>query len=268
MQHWPKRGSLLFIGKADDQNNDPLSFSKQLLCQKDPDKLSLIEAGTHPDFLIIEPEGKSSSIKIDQIRELCEWSTAKPSIATQKIAIIKDAHAMNIQSANAFLKTLEEPNQFCLFILISDQAHRIIPTIRSRCFIVRHRTKDLFYGIKELEAHAEGNSIKQQVTEDLEALQSAQIEPVTLAQTWLKKEPERLLYWMVVRLCAMTYSKALLDAYPNYLFRDKAWWDLITKAWQVRRAIEDKMPYNLAMMIETLLIEFVQVSRQEIVNYG
>lgn len=263
MQH----GSILYVGKdldkqdknagkSDTGTSFATDLAKSLLCQNHPESLPLIEAGTHPDLFILAPEESATVIKIDQVRELCDWANAKPTIANQKIAFIQDAHTLNIQAANALLKTLEEPHPHCLFVLTTDQLHRIIPTIRSRCIIKRHRTKDLSYGLNDLSDSAD-NPLKQQVALDLKKLQNNQAEPVTLAQTWLKKEPYQLLYWMLVVLCEETQGNARIGR----IQRNKKWWDLISRTLQVKQALDDKLPFNVDLMIENLLIEFACVSR-------
>lgn len=89
-----------------------------------------IENKPHPDFIFIKPEGKE--IKISQIRE-CIWKLSlKPSVASYKIAIIDQAHCMNSESQNCFLKTLEEPKGKTILILITEYPEALFPTILSR----------------------------------------------------------------------------------------------------------------------------------------
>jgi len=93
-----------------------------------------ILADTHPDILTIKPSG--SLIKIAQIRELSQKLLVKPYEAAMRVVIIHDAHTMNPESGNALLKVLEEPPEKTMFILITDQASDVLPTILSRCQIV------------------------------------------------------------------------------------------------------------------------------------
>ena len=94
-----------------------------------------IASDTHPDVRIVEPEG--TQIKIEQIRTVQEALGFKPLAGNRKITIIDDADLMNPQSANCFLKTLEEPPDNSLLILISSQRHRLLSTIISRCQQIR-----------------------------------------------------------------------------------------------------------------------------------
>jgi DNA polymerase-3 subunit delta' len=90
-----------------------------------------IGSGSHPDVLIISPEDRQ--IKIDEIRSIDDALSFRPFEGSKKVVIIDDADTMNIAAANAFLKTLEEPPQDSVIILISSQPDRLPATIRSRC---------------------------------------------------------------------------------------------------------------------------------------
>jgi len=90
-----------------------------------------IKAGSHPDLLLISPEDRQ--IKIDEIRLIDEALSFRPFEGRKKIVIIDDADTMNIAAANAFLKTLEEPPEDSVIILISSRSDRLPATIRSRC---------------------------------------------------------------------------------------------------------------------------------------
>lgn len=92
----------------------------------------LTSAGTHPDIRRCAPE-KSRMIRIDQIRALSAFAVASPQVATRKIALIDRADQLNINSANALLKTLEEPVSDLVLILLQESGRPILPTIRSRC---------------------------------------------------------------------------------------------------------------------------------------
>ena len=90
-----------------------------------------ITGNTHPDTLIIEPEG--STIKINQIRQLQEQLAYTVYEGNKKVVIIDKAERMTIQAANCLLKTLEEPPPHTILILITSIPYRVPSTIRSRC---------------------------------------------------------------------------------------------------------------------------------------
>jgi DNA polymerase III subunit delta' len=96
-------------------------------------------AGSHPDLMRIgleenEKTGKlRSEIVIEQIRSLSAKLALTPQFGGAQVAVIDPAEAMNVASANALLKTLEEPHPGCLLLLVADQPFRLPATIRSRC---------------------------------------------------------------------------------------------------------------------------------------
>jgi len=96
-----------------------------------------INAGTHPDVLLIAPQGQT--IKIEQIRRIQHTLSFKPAFARRRMVIIDNAEAMTPDAANAFLKTLEEPPLNTTLILIAQDKTQLLSTIVSRCQIVRFR---------------------------------------------------------------------------------------------------------------------------------
>ncbi|MBM3248440.1 MAG: DNA polymerase III subunit delta' [Candidatus Omnitrophica bacterium] len=90
-----------------------------------------INKNIHPDVHVVEKDG--SDIKIDNIRQLERDIHLKPFEARKKVFIVKDAHFMNAEAANALLKTLEEPPKDSIIILTTSYPHRIFSTIASRC---------------------------------------------------------------------------------------------------------------------------------------
>lgn len=94
-----------------------------------------VESNTHPDVRVIDPEG--SQIKIDQIRAIQESLIYRPLMGNRKVILIDHADLMNLQAANAFLKTLEEPPDQSLILLITSRPDRLPGTILSRCLPVR-----------------------------------------------------------------------------------------------------------------------------------
>lgn len=85
----------------------------------------------HPDLISIAPE--KNSIKIEVIRQLISRVNLKPFQASHVVVIIEDADTMTTAAANALLKTLEEPPDFVLFILMTATPEELPTTIRSRC---------------------------------------------------------------------------------------------------------------------------------------
>ena len=121
-------------------------LGKALLCEAGGDELRacdrchscvMVEAGTHPDFFAVSrPEG-SNELPIELMRELCRGFTFKSALGRGKVAVLDDADDLNEASANCFLKTLEEPPPRSVFILVGTGSERQLPTIVSRCQVVR-----------------------------------------------------------------------------------------------------------------------------------
>ena len=133
-------------------------LAQALLCERMPDEefdacgecnnCKRCVGRTHPDILEVGlPEGKSAiPIAVfagEKERRgragLCYEISLRPMSGTRRIAIINDAESMNVESTNALLKTLEEPPEGCVIILISTNVTGVLPTIRSRCQLVRFR---------------------------------------------------------------------------------------------------------------------------------
>ena len=90
---------------------------------------------SHPDIYSICSE--KNLITLDMIRKLKLWLKTKPLQELGKIIIIHDVDLMNINAANAFLKILEEPNRNTFIIMDTSDFYSLIPTLRSRCLILR-----------------------------------------------------------------------------------------------------------------------------------
>ncbi|MGM0471060.1 MAG: DNA polymerase III subunit delta' [Bacillota bacterium] len=95
-------------------------------------------SGNHPDIVHLQPEG--SLIKIDQIRSLQQDISYKPYESEWKIYIIPSAEDMSLQAANSLLRTLEEPPHYGVLILLSTKEELLLPTITSRCQIIKFKS--------------------------------------------------------------------------------------------------------------------------------
>ncbi len=140
----------------------------------------------HPDFILITPPEKQSEeepnslqgnsaptsaslhrqIQINQIRDLNWRLSLKPIKAKILVAIIDQAHLMTEEAQNCFLKTLEEPKTNSLLILITEHPNYLLPTIASRCEVIK------FYPVKKKEIEdflKEKGLAKEEITEITEA---------------------------------------------------------------------------------------------------
>ena len=93
----------------------------------------------HPDLAVVQGEGKSGTIKVDQIRELQRGLSLAPYEAHYRVAILKRFEQSQPSAANALLKTLEEPPPQVLLAVTAESAESLLPTIVSRCEVLRLR---------------------------------------------------------------------------------------------------------------------------------
>ena len=89
------------------------------------------DTDNHPDFLVVEPEG--NTIKVEQIRQMISKIIEKPIISDKKVYIVNDSDKMTEEAQNTLLKTLEEPPENIIIILIAEKEEKILSTIKSRC---------------------------------------------------------------------------------------------------------------------------------------
>jgi replication-associated recombination protein RarA len=121
-------------------------------------------SGTNPDLIEMKaPDtSKSGSIGVDEVRELTRELSEKPFGGGGRAVLVQGAHRMTPAAQNALLKTLEEPGAGTVFLLLAEQEEAMLPTIRSRCRLVRlgrlsleeMRRGLLARGVPEAEAEA------------------------------------------------------------------------------------------------------------------
>ncbi len=117
---------------------DPNAGKKEILegCGQCPACVQ-VEAGTHPDFVYTERPEEKNEFPVDLMREVRERFTLKSARGKGKVVVLNDAEDFNEESANCFLKTLEEPPPGSVLILITSNLDRQLPTIISRCQVIR-----------------------------------------------------------------------------------------------------------------------------------
>jgi len=93
----------------------------------------LLIGRTHPNVKWVEPEKSGAAIKVDQIREANDFIAQSAFQGEYKVVIIYPADEMNLAAANALLKTLEEPTDHTILLLLAEQAKRLPATVISRC---------------------------------------------------------------------------------------------------------------------------------------
>lgn len=114
------------------------AFSKMILCENQSEICNTcpscvrFDSNNHPDFLLLDSED-GKSIKINQIRFLQEKIAEKPIISSNKVYIINNSDLMTTEAQNCLLKTLEEPPEYAIIILVLSNENKLLNTIKSRC---------------------------------------------------------------------------------------------------------------------------------------
>lgn len=96
----------------------------------------LMQSGNHPDYHQVRPEKEGKAITVDQIRQCNRVALESSQLNGFRLIVIEPAESMNESAANALLKTLEEPPEKCVFVLVTHQLNQLLPTIVSRCQLI------------------------------------------------------------------------------------------------------------------------------------
>jgi DNA polymerase-3 subunit delta' len=238
-----------------------------------------LQAGSHPDFYLLQPQEKSKFIKVVQIRSLCESVAKTSQQGGWKVAIIFPAEAMNIAASNALLKSLEEPEPNTLIILVSSRLSAIPMTIRSRCQIeslaipsteiaeqwLSSRVDDKQVNISELLHIANGKPIlaldyingsgfegRKHVESLLDAMRRSDESPFDAAQVCQKYSPEELVAWILSYVHRLMVGELQNNPKPAlFVFLDKL---IKARAWLLSGS-----PLNTQLLWEELFIEWAQI---------
>ena len=132
-------------------------LAKVINCENPKDQVdpcnecsSCMSFNDNASFNIIELDAASNN-SVEHIRTLIEQVRFQPQQGTHKVFIIDEVHMLSSQAFNAFLKTLEEPPPYAIFILATTEKHKIIPTILSRCQIFDFKRIQVQDVVKQLE---------------------------------------------------------------------------------------------------------------------
>lgn len=134
----------LFLGlEGTGKTTTALEFAKALNCENQQDGnacgecavCNAIEHGNFPDIRVWSPDGQNTSIKL--MREMRDLANFRPVRGKWKINVVEQADTLNEESANCILKLLEEPPDYLINILVYKNAASVMPTIKSRCQLIR-----------------------------------------------------------------------------------------------------------------------------------
>ena len=147
------RHAYLFVGPVGiGRRTLALHFAQALNCQRAPAPGEFcgecrdcrgIQKMQHPDLSLVKPEEGHQDILIDQVRALQHTLALAPYAAAYRVALLPDFQHVTIQAQNALLKTLEEPPEKVILLLTVNAAESLLPTIVSRCEVIRLRPASL-----------------------------------------------------------------------------------------------------------------------------
>jgi len=220
------------------------SLAKSLLCElrDETSQLAcdqckscrLFEAGSHPDYTAVQLAEKKSQIVVDQIRKLNEFVYLSRSYEGSRVIIIAPVERLNVNAANSLLKTLEEPPEKTVLILVSANPSELIPTIRSRCQVLHLPQPSLEQATHWLSAQSTENPVdellvaaggkpmlaqqldrderlatRKQLATDILKLLRGNLSLVSVAKNWEKSPKADLLDWQLQWVQAMIRSQYL-----------------------------------------------------------
>lgn len=259
----------------------------------------LVAAGSHPDLLHVHPEEEGKQITVEQARTIAAFQALKSHYGGPRVVILGPADRMNINAANALLKTLEEPASGTVLLLYASEPALLLPTIRSRCQQVAFRNAGgpavrwlreelggeggdpevllAMAGGAPLAARdliREGHlELRQVRLEELESLASGRTEPVVLAAAWLGDGAPQALRWLNEWLGDMVRLKSAPGAarlrHPD--LRDRlqglaerldlaGLYRLLDKSQDALRLVHTQV--NTQLLLEDLLLAWVLSTKQ------
>lgn len=282
-------------------------FAQALLCDKPAGNgescgccsaCQLFQADNHPDFLVIEPKEAGAAIVVDTVRELAAKLALAPQYTRHRVVVFHHAQQLNTAAANSLLKTLEEPSQRTVILLLTGQPGRLPATILSRCQRFTLNQPDVGISVNWMYekgsdrekaeaclALANGAPLKALVlaeTDILEQqknlyhswLQLAQgvSDPVLTAEIWLQSPLDQVIDWLIswlmdmVRLanvanCGRLYNPGLRQSLQQEVQR----LDLmqlfvyLDSVWEAKRLLSTQI--NRQLMLESLLIDWCLLQR-------
>lgn len=283
-------------------------LARSLLCEAPSDRgqacgqcqeCHLFGADTHPDFVVLAPDGaaKTAEIKVDTVRELVRTESLTASRGGYKIVLVEPAEAMNPAAANALLKTLEEPSSATMLCLVCEDPGDLPATIRSRCqkhrVAVPPRADGLEWLGGRLTNPSEAGLLLDQACgaplralqiadpalqerrrarfEGLRAIAAGERDPVSEASGWHADDPRLSLDWFTGwlsdLLClAVGVDRGLINSDQKPVLSGlltrlnrAACHRLLQRVLDIRAAASGNL--NLQSQIESLLIEWARVAR-------
>ncbi|WP_273200980.1 MULTISPECIES: DNA polymerase III subunit delta' [Legionella] len=284
--------SMLFVGSFDSSFMALVNKLTQLVFCKNEDNglhskpcfacadCQMVVRGEHPDVTWVKPEKSGGAIKIDQIRELQNDAYLTPQRTKYRLIVIESAERMNTSAANSLLKILEEPPPQTIFLLLAQQLSTLLPTVLSRCQIVRfvsyNETTAINY-LRLAESYPEESEqamiIKQSefILDGLIAVIEQKAHPSSIAGQWSQFDLGTLLWFLYLvyaQIHMMQINKpADLDSIVPQLhclmslLNPIMIFSQIDKINTLRRKLSHNMSVNQTLALEDLLLTICSESR-------
>ncbi len=256
-------------------------------------------AGSNPDFMKIQVNEDKKQISVDQIRALTRFITLSRSFESYRVILLHPVEAMNANAANSLLKSLEEPAENTIIILLVTTLNQIIPTIKSRCQLLslpkpsRQQALDwlqvnapdledvqvrldLSFGRPLVVLKAPGSDVNQvaDFAKDILQILEETKSIAEVAKTWEKISHKDLIDWQVSWLQAfikeeLTGVKKNIDVNSlveqhlskiKMLIKVKPCWDLYQQILEQQKYIHTSV--NPLMFLENMLILWFKASHQ------
>lgn len=274
--------SLLFVGPLHCDVADFVFKMMQLFsCKANTDKpclqcndCKMVERMEHPDVEWVKPDKNGGAIKIDQIRELQHSAYLTPQRSNSRLIVIDSADRMNTAAANALLKILEEPASHTVFILIAQQLSTILPTVLSRCQILRFSSTDDFATDNLLtlgQCYSEGSERALIITQaafildGIIALLERRKHPCAVAGEWSQFELSTVLWFLYLVYSQLQYmycTKVVVHTEPAVMQLNRLYelsnsvsiFYQIDKINSMLKKLSHNMNINHTLALEDLLI--------------
>lgn len=195
----------LFLGAKEKTLEDALKFAAAVNCLSPQEgngcgaclSCRKISHGNHPDVIVTDPKG--TSFKIEQGREIQKKVNFKHYEGKYKVLVLTGADVMTLPAANSMLKILEEPPDHTIFILTAENGDNILPTVLSRCQVIKFGGEDR--GASGKDGEDAGSQVQQAIdfVQKLHQMDDGQL--LKISESWekdrenVKKLLECLLIW-------------------------------------------------------------------------
>ncbi|MCW8399604.1 DNA polymerase III subunit [Legionella sp. PATHC038] len=280
--------AMLFVGSFDCAFVDFVKKLNQLIfCKKEENEpcfacsdCQMVACGEHPDVEWVKPEKSGGAIKVDQIRELQNNAYLTPQRTKYRLIVIEFADRMNLSAANALLKILEEPPPQTIFLLLAQQISTLLPTVLSRCQIIRFASYEDLFGTNYLqlaeyypEESEQARIVKQSefILDGLIAVIEQKEHPSRVAAQWNQFELGTLLWFLYLVYAQIQMMQIITPADTGPILPQMSClmsllspimiFSQIDRINTLQRKLSHNMNVNQTLALEDLLLTICSESR-------